>query len=128
MFTATSTETEAQGSGTDTAKQLVYPAADQLPACALAARLHSYSHASIQDLRRLLNSAHMLTPERERASRQISSNCELCVYVGRPTPSRKVSPIRIVAEFNQSVQVDYMFITLLNIPLTLFHIVDSSTA
>jgi hypothetical protein len=128
MFTATSTENEAQGSGTDTAKHLVAPAADQLPACALASRLHSYSHASIRDIRRLLNSAHMLTPERERALRQAVSNCEICVQVGRPAPSRKVSPIRIVAEFNQTVQVDFKFITLRNIPLTLFHIVDSDTA
>jgi hypothetical protein len=128
MFTAISTDNEAQGSGTDTAKQLVAPAADQLPACALASRLHSYSHASIRDLRRLLNIAHMLTPERERALRQVVSNCEICVQVGRPAPSRKVSPIRIVAEFNQTVQVDFMFITLRNIPLTLFHIFDSATA
>jgi hypothetical protein len=79
MFTATSTENEAHGSGTDIAKQLVAPAAYQLPACALASRLNSYSHASIRDLRRLLNRAHMLTPERERALRQVVSNCEICV-------------------------------------------------
>jgi hypothetical protein len=70
----------------------------------------------------------MLTPERELALRQVVRNCEICVRVGRPAPSRKVSPIRIVADFNQTVQVGFMFITLRNIPLTLFHIVDSATA
>jgi hypothetical protein len=70
----------------------------------------------------------MLTPERELALRKVVRNCEICVQVGRPAPSRKVSPIRIVAESNQTVQVDFMFITLRNISLTLFHIVDSATA
>jgi hypothetical protein len=70
----------------------------------------------------------MLTPSREFALRKAVQNCEICVQVGRPAPSRKISPIRVVAEFNQTVQVDFMFITLRNVSLTLFHIVDSATA
>jgi hypothetical protein len=71
---------------------------------------------------------NMLTPERERSLRQTVDNCAICVQVGRPTPSRNVSPARVVAEFNQAIHVDFMFISLQNVPLTLFHIVDSSTA
>ena len=70
----------------------------------------------------------MLTPKLERALRHTVDNCAICVQVGRPSPSRKVSPARVVAEFNQTVHVDFMFISLRNIPLTLFHIVDSATA
>jgi hypothetical protein len=70
----------------------------------------------------------MLSTDREHAQRQVVQNCETCVQIGRPAPSRKVSPIRIFAEFNQTVQVDFMFITLWNSPLTLFHIVDLATA
>jgi hypothetical protein len=128
LFAVTSQSKEAQSPGTVTQEPSVTLAASQLTPCALASRLHSYSHASLRDLRRLLSRANMLSSDREHALRQVVQNCEICVQIGRPAPSRKVSPIRIVAEFNQTVQVDFMFITLRNSPLTLFHIVDSATA
>jgi hypothetical protein len=71
---------------------------------------------------------NMLTPECERALRKTVDNCAICVQVGRPTPSRNVSPARVVADLNQTVHVDFMFISLRNVPFTLFYIVDSATA
>jgi hypothetical protein len=94
----------------------------------LASRLHFYSHASVRDLRRLIMRVNMLAPERERELRKTVDNCAICVQVGRSTPSRKVSPARVVAKFSQTVHVDFKFISLRNVPLALFHIVDSATA
>jgi hypothetical protein len=128
MFVDTLQSNKAQGPGLATEQPSVIPAASQLTPFSLASRLHSYSHASLRDLRRLLSRANMLSSDRERALRQVVQNCEICVQIGRPAPSRKVSPIRIVADFNQTVHVDFMFITLRSSPLTLFHIVDSATA
>jgi hypothetical protein len=70
----------------------------------------------------------MLTKKRESALRQVIAECEICVQVGRPTPSRKVSPVRVVADFNQTVHIDFMFITIRDRALILLHIVDSATA
>jgi hypothetical protein len=128
LLSDTSSSIDAHVPGSVIERHGVIPSASQLPAHALASRLHSYSHASLRDLRRLLKRARMLTPIREIALNQVVRNCEICVQVGRPAPSRKISPIRTVAEFNQTVQVDLMFITLRNVSLTLFHIVDSATA
>jgi hypothetical protein len=90
----------------------VTPEAEALLPDVLVSRFHSYLHASVRDMRRLLMRVNMLTPERERALRQTVDNCAICVQVGRPTPSRKVSPARVVAEFNQTVHVDFMFVSL----------------
>jgi hypothetical protein len=60
--------------------------------------------------------------------RQFVQNCNIFVQVGRAALSRKLSPIRIVAEFNQTVQVDFIFITIRNSPFTLFHSIVSATA
>jgi hypothetical protein len=70
----------------------------------------------------------MLTKERESDLKKLIAKCEKCVQVGRPTPSRKVSPVRVVAEFNQTVHIDFMFITIRDTALILLQIVDSATA
>jgi hypothetical protein len=48
--------------------------------------------------------------------------------LNRGGPTRTLTQARVVAEFNQTVHVDFMFISLRNVPLALFHIVDSATA
>ena len=128
LFGGESPSKAAQTPGIATEQHSVVQETRKLTPSALATRLHSYSHAPLRDLRRLLSRANMLSSEREHALKQVVQNCDICVQVGRPAPSRKVSPIRIVAEFNQTVQVDFMFITIRDSPLTLFHIVDSATA
>jgi hypothetical protein len=70
----------------------------------------------------------VLKKERESALRKLIAEWEICVQVGRPTPSRKESPVRVVAEFNQAVHIDFMFITIRDTALILLHIVDSATA
>jgi hypothetical protein len=94
----------------------------------LAARLHSYSHASLKDLCKLLQCAKMLKKAHVTALKQVVAECEICVQVGRPTPSRKVSPIRVFAEFNLTVHIDFMFITIRDTSVIVLHIVDSATA
>jgi hypothetical protein len=64
--------------------------------------------------------------EREYALRQLIAECKICVQVERPKPSRKVSPIRVVAEFNQTVHIDFMFITLRDTALIMLHVLDSA--
>ena len=128
LFGGESPSKAAQTPGIATEQHSVVQETRKLTPSALATRLHSYSHAPLRDLRRLLSRANMLSSEREHALKQVVQNCDICVQVGRPAPSRKVSPIRIVAEFNQTVQVDFMFITIRDSPLKLFHIVDSATA
>jgi hypothetical protein len=75
-----------------------------------------------------LQRARVLKKERESALRKLIAEWEICVQVGRPTPSRKESPVRVVAEFNQAVHIDFMFITIRDTALILLHIVDSATA
>jgi hypothetical protein len=122
------TSKAAQTPGIATEQHSVGQAESILTPSALATNLHSYSHAPLRDLRRLLSRVNILSSGHERSLRQAVQNCDNCVQVGRPAPSHKVSPIRIVAEFNQTVQVDFMFITIRKFLLTLFHIVDSATA
>jgi hypothetical protein len=52
----------------------------------------------------------------------------MCVQVGRRTPARKLSPIRVVAEFNRTIHIDFMFITIRDTSVIILHIVDSATA
>jgi hypothetical protein len=77
---------------------------------------------------KLLQRAGMLTQERESDLRKVIAECEICVQVGRPTPSRKVSPVRVVSEFNQTVHIYFMFIDIRDTAVILLHIVDYATA
>ena len=70
----------------------------------------------------------MLKKERESALRKVIADCEVCVQFGQPAPSRKVSPVCVVAEFNQTLHIDFMFITIRDTAVILLHIVDSATA
>jgi hypothetical protein len=70
----------------------------------------------------------MLTKAHVTALKQDVAECEICVQVGRPTPSREVSPIRVIAEFNQTVHIYFMFITIRDTSVVILHIFDSATA
>jgi hypothetical protein len=50
------------------------------------------------------------------------------VQAGRPTPSRKESPIRVDFELNQTVYIYYMFIIICDTSFIIFHVVDSANS
>jgi hypothetical protein len=104
------------------------PSASQVPPHLVAERLHSYSNAPLRDLCKFFQRAGMLTKEIESDLRKFIADYDICAQVGRPTPSRKVSPGRVVAEFNQTKHIDFMFITISDTSVILLHIVDSDTA
>jgi hypothetical protein len=56
------------------------------------------------------------------------AECEICVEVGQPTSSRKVSPVRVVAGFSQTVHINFMLIIIRDTAVILLHILDSATA
>jgi hypothetical protein len=60
----------------------------------------------------------------------MSSRNVTYVCVGRPKPSRKLSISRLVSSFNDSIQVDFLFVQLCTDEKTsvIFHMVDASTA
>jgi hypothetical protein len=101
----------------------------------LARRIHRYSHASYNDMRTLIRRAFAshLKPYAvsiDVALRDVVAKCDVCVRVGRPKPGRKLSITRLVSNFNDSVQVDFLFVQLSpdeHISV-IFHMVDASTA
>ena len=92
-----------------------------------AQRLHNYSHATSDDMKRICKMANILDRRLQKCIDNVYSACHVCCRTGRPKTSRKVSLSHIASTFNQSVQVDFFFPTIRGIRRTLLHMRDRGT-
>jgi len=92
-----------------------------------AVRLHIFTHLTPNDMKKICERAKILTPVLSQALESAFSKCTSCKATGRPVHSRKVSFSRILAEFNDHLQVDFLFVRELGNTLIL-HMIDRATA
>jgi len=92
-----------------------------------AVRLHTFTHLTPNDMKKIFKRAKILTPLLSKAVESAFSKCTACKATGRPVHSSKVSFSRILAEFNDHLQVDFLFVRELgNTPI--LHMIDRATA
>jgi len=91
-----------------------------------AVRLHTFTHLTTRDMKEICTRAKILTPVLAQALEAVFDKCTSCKSTGRPVHSRKVSFSRVLAAFNDHLQVDYLFIRELgNLPI--LHLTDVGT-
>lgn len=95
---------------------------------AFCKRVHRYTHATPDEIRRLCKDANMMTDELEQAIVKVFTACEICTKNGRPKPSRKVSLTHVNEEFNQELQMDFFYSEIKGKRRTVMNITDTGTA
>ena len=92
----------------------------------LAVRLHTFMHLTARDMKEICNRAGVLNPILSQSLELVAQKYTSCKRSGRPLHARKVSFTRVLSEFNDHVQVDFLFIReLQNLPI--LHMVDVGT-
>lgn len=91
-----------------------------------AYKLHGYSHLHFEDMVTLCKRGGVLTKELKRHLLDAYNKCTSCREVGRPYNSKKVSFKKVFAGFNDSVQIDFCYVTELS-KNPILHVVDTST-
>lgn len=92
----------------------------------LAHHLQSYSHLPVSDLETVYKSSGILTPHLSHYLRDMTRRCTSFAVTGLPRSARKTSLSKVLASFNESIQVDLMYIPELT-QFPIFHIFDTST-
>lgn len=93
----------------------------------MAARLHDYSHATFEEMKRICGMAGILDHPLKLALEEKVASCDTCCRTGRPKNARTVSITHIGSSFNQSVQVDFFFPKIRGQTRILLHMRDRAT-
>ena len=95
-------------------------------AMVLAVRIHTFTHLTAKDMKEICNRAGVLNPTLSQALDLVVHKCTSCKRSGRPIHARKVSFTRVLSDFNEHLQVDFLFIReLQNLPI--LNMVDVET-
>lgn len=94
----------------------------------LAKRIHRYSHAQYAEMIEILAQSERNKTGMAELCRKIIDACPVCARSGPPKHSKKVSLTHVCKEFNQEMQVDFMFADVRNSKYCVLHVVDTSTA
>lgn len=89
--------------------------------------IHRYTHATEAETLSLCKDAEILTPALESAIKEVCGACEVCAKNGRPKSSRKVSLTHVNQEFNQEIQVDFLFVYISGKKYCILIITDTGT-
>ena len=92
----------------------------------LAIKLHGYTHLPLSDMITICTRGGVMNPILKQALERVIHKCTSCSQTGRPLNSRKVSFGKILAQFNEHVQLDFFWIDELG-SLPIFHMVDKHT-
>eukprot|EP00173_Palmaria_palmata_P002678 Plantae.Rhodophyta-Palmaria_palmata.ctg2798.p1 GENE.Plantae.Rhodophyta-Palmaria_palmata.ctg2798~~Plantae.Rhodophyta-Palmaria_palmata.ctg2798.p1 ORF type:complete len:702 (+),score=86.29 Plantae.Rhodophyta-Palmaria_palmata.ctg2798:107-2212(+) len=78
----------------------------------LVDRIHKYvcCHSSVSDMKTLLKRNKIWSPDIESYLNQVTDSCAACDCVQPPSPMRKVSIKNINRSFNESAQIDHLFL------------------
>lgn len=90
----------------------------------LAKKLHGYSHLAERDMKTMCEPAKNLSPSMEEALKGAFEKRSSCTSTGLPLQSRTISFSRIIAEFNDNLQVDFLFVIETS-DFPILHTVDS---
>lgn len=89
-----------------------------------ANKLHLFTHMNLRDSINLCKRAGILTPVLKQALKNSVESCNSCKVTGKPLHNKKISLNKVLREFNDDVQLDFMWIKkLTNSPI--LHIRDS---
>lgn len=91
----------------------------------IAKRIHRYSHARYEDMKRLLETAGKLTPDIDQCLKSVARACEICSGHGRPSITRKISISRIDSHFNNEIQLDFVWLNVRDTRHVCLHIIDT---
>ena len=90
-------------------------------------RIHRMTHATADEMRKLLEDAGQLTTELSEACGRVHEACEVCVSTGRPAHKRKISLTHVNEEFNQSLQADFVIVYIRGKKHEVLNMVDAGT-
>lgn len=93
----------------------------------LAKRLHRFTHATADEMKRLLSDADQLTDELKKACEKVYDACEICISSGQPKPRRKISLSHINTAFNDEIQADFVTVMIRGERYEVLNIVDTGT-
>lgn len=88
-----------------------------------AYKLHGYTHFTVSDMKKLCERGGVLSDSMEKYLQESFDKCTVCKQTGRPLHSRKVSFSKVLSSFNDTVQIDFVFVSQLS-KLPILHIVD----
>jgi len=71
-----------------------------------AAKLHGYSHLSLDEMVKLCQRGGVMNAVLRQSLKQVVKKCSSCRSIGRPRISRKDSFGKILTSFNEPVQLD----------------------
>lgn len=93
----------------------------------LAKRLHRFTHASDEEMRRILTDANKMTPGLGDACTKVRQACDICASTGTPVPRRKISITHVNSAFNNEVQADFVTILIREERYEVLNIIDTGT-
>ena len=92
----------------------------------LAVRLHTFKHLTAKDMREIYNRAGLLNQIFSQSLEFVAQKRKSCKRSDRTLHARKVSFTRVPSEFNDHLQVNFLFIKeMRNLPI--LHMVDVGT-
>lgn len=93
----------------------------------MAKRLHRFTHATTNDIQRLLSDAGKLTGHLEGAYERVYDACDICAATGQQKPRRKVSISHINTAFNDEIQADFVTVHIRGERYEVLNIIDTGT-
>lgn len=93
----------------------------------MAKRVHRFSHASVNDMVRLMAPTGFDKAKIFEACSKVFSACAICAASGRPADKRKVSTTHLNAAFNEEVQSDFFYVYIREKKYEILNMIDLGT-
>ena len=91
-----------------------------------AVKLHTYSHLTSEDMRKLCERAGVYSRILDEELKRAVEKCSSCKGTGRPLNNRPISLRKILSTFNTHLQLDFFYITEMG-QAPILHLVDVGT-
>ena len=76
----------------------------------LAIKIHHYGHLTVPEMETLLKRAQLWSDEMKEEVERVVANCSGCPQVGRPLANTQLSLRKALRNFNEEVQVDFLYV------------------
>ena len=76
----------------------------------LAVKIHHYGHLTTTEMETLLKRSLLWSDEMKEEVERVVENCSGCPQVGRPLANTQLSLRKALRNFNEEVQVDFMYV------------------
>lgn len=90
-------------------------------------RLHRFTHATSDEMQRILSDGGRLTEVIENACDKVFQACDICTSTGAPKSRRKISLSHVNTAFNDEIQADFVTVNIRGERYEVLNIVDTGT-